>query len=62
MRPYQIYAVKAIVPKLRFEEFKDSVEWEEKTLGQIGDVLMCKRIFAEETNPNSGVPFLKLEH
>lgn len=50
----------ARVPKLRFEEFRESGEWEEKVLGQIGEVLMCKRIFAEETNENSGIPFYKI--
>lgn len=48
------------VPKLRFGEFRESGEWEEKVLGQIGEVLMCKRIFAEETNENSGIPFYKI--
>lgn len=48
------------VPKLRFEEFKDRGEWEEKLLGEVGAVLMCKRIFAEETNPTTGVPFYKI--
>ena len=32
------------VPKLRFKEFKDSGEWEEKLLGELGEVLMCKRM------------------
>jgi type I restriction enzyme S subunit len=32
------------VPKLRFPEFLDAGEWKEKRLGEIGDVLMCKRI------------------
>lgn len=49
-----------IVPKYRFEEFEDSEEWELKALGELVDVLMCKRIFAEETNENSGVPFFKI--
>ena len=48
------------VPKLRFKEFKGSGVWVEKTLGQVGDVLMCKRIFAEETNTEVGVPFYKI--
>jgi len=48
------------VPKYRFEEFEDSEEWELKALGELVDVLMCKRIFAEETNENSGVPFFKI--
>lgn len=48
------------VPKVRFKEFEDSGEWELRALGELVDVLMCKRIFAEETNENSGVPFFKI--
>lgn len=50
------------VPKLRFKEFENSGEWVEKTLGEIGEPLMCKRIFKEETtpNPNNGIPFYKI--
>ena len=48
------------LPKLRFPEFRDAGDWEKKVLGQIGDVLMCKRIFAEETNHTEGVPFFKI--
>lgn len=48
------------VPKLRFKEFEKSGEWVENFLGEISDILMCKRIFAEETNENKGVPFFKI--
>lgn len=50
------------VPKLRFKEFEDDGEWEETTLGEIGEPLMCRRIFKEETtpDPNNGVPFYKI--
>jgi len=50
------------VPKYRFKEFENSGEWVEKTLGEIGEPLMCKRIFKEETtpNPNNGIPFYKI--
>ncbi len=48
------------VPRLRFPEFESAGEWEAKTLGELGDVFMCKRIFAEETNGNEGVPFFKI--
>jgi type I restriction enzyme S subunit len=48
------------VPRLRSPEFRDAGEWEEKKLGDISEVLMCKRIFASETNPNGGVPFYKI--
>jgi type I restriction enzyme, S subunit len=47
-------------PRLRFPEFRNAREWRAKCLGEIATVLMCKRIFAHETNPNSGVPFFKI--
>ena len=48
------------VPRLRFPEFRDAGEWVQKTVGDVSEVLMCKRIFAEETNPSEGVPFYKI--
>lgn len=50
------------VPKFRFNQFEDSGDWEETTLGEIGEPLMCKRIFKEETTPNpkDGIPFYKI--
>jgi hypothetical protein len=50
----------ALTPKLRFPEFQDGGKWEERKLGDVADVLMCKRIFANETNPTAGVPFYKI--
>jgi len=47
-------------PRLRFPEFQNAGEWVQKTVGDVSEVLMCKRIFAEETNPNGGVPFFKI--
>lgn len=41
---------------LSFEE--GDVEW--KTLGDIGDVRMCKRILKNETQPDGDVPFYKI--
>jgi type I restriction enzyme S subunit len=41
---------------LRFED--GEVEW--KTLGDIGDVKMCKRILKNETKPEGDVPFYKI--
>lgn len=35
-------------------------EWEKVKLGQIGRVRMCKRIFKDQTNSKSGVPFFKI--
>ncbi len=49
-------------PRLRFPEFRGAGEWEEKTLGNIGEPLMCKRIFKEQTTKNekNGIPFYKI--
>jgi len=47
-------------PRLRFPEFQNAGEWVQKTVGDVSEVLMCKRIFAEETNPSEGVPFYKI--
>ena len=46
------------VPKLRFKEFND--EWTEATLGKFTNVLMCKRIFANQTSESYEVPFYKI--
>jgi type I restriction enzyme S subunit len=35
-------------------------EWEEKKLGDIGDVQMCKRIFSYQTTKRGDVPFFKI--
>ena len=48
------------VPKLRFPEFREAREWEEKRLGDIGSVRMCKRIFKEQTSPRGDIPFYKI--
>lgn len=48
-------------PELRFAGFKGA--WEEKTLGDIGDPLMCKRILKEKTTnccSEGNVPFYKI--
>ena len=47
-------------PQLRFSGFREGKEWVQKVLGDVSNVLMCKRIFAQETNPNHGVPFYKI--
>ena len=46
------------VPKLRFPEF--SGEWEEKKLGEIGKVSMCKRIMKDQTTVSGEIPFYKI--
>lgn len=54
--------VNKLIPDLRFPEFEKDGEWLEKKLGQVGEPLMCKRIFKEQTTPNSenGIPFYKI--
>lgn len=47
-----------ITPKLRFPGFEG--EWEEKKLGDVGDVCMCKRIMKYETSSKGAVPFYKI--
>ena len=49
---------KGNVPNLRFPEFQG--EWEKCTLGDLCNVLMCKRILASQTNTEEGVPFYKI--
>ena len=46
------------VPNLRFPEFQG--EWEKCKLGNLCNVLMCKRILAFQTNTEGGVPFYKI--
>ncbi len=35
-------------------------DWEVKTLGEVGDVKMCRRILNNETSPNGTIPFYKI--
>ena len=49
---------KGNVPNLRFPEFQG--EWEKCKLGDLCNVLMCKRILASQTNTEEGVPFYKI--
>ena len=46
------------IPEIRFKEFTDA--WEQRKFGDIGTVVMCKRIFKEETSENGDVPFYKI--
>ena len=46
------------VPHLRFPEFEG--EWGKCKLGDLCNVLMCKRILASQTNTEGGVPFYKI--
>ena len=44
--------------KKRLDGF--SGEWVEKRLGDIGEVLMCKRIFSYQTKKSGSIPFYKI--
>src|SRR5690606_8045879 len=46
------------VPNLRFPGFEG--EWEVRKLGDNCNILMCKRIFAEQTNEYGEIPFYKI--
>ena len=48
--------------KLRFkdENGKAFPEWEEKRLGDVGKIRMCKRIFSHQTSENGDIPFFKI--
>lgn len=45
-------------PRLRFQGFTG--EWKNKTLGDLGRVEMCRRIFKEQTQPSGEIPFFKI--
>lgn len=48
----------ALVPVLRFEGFSDP--WEQRNLGDFGEVAMCKRIYKDQTTENGDIPFFKI--
>ena len=49
-------------PKLRFkaDDGSDFPDWEEMTLGDVGSVAMCKRVFKEQTCEVGDMPFFKI--
>ena len=49
---------KSKVPQIRFKGF--SGEWETKELGDIGSVVMNKRIFKSQTTEKGDIPFYKI--
>ena len=51
-------AEKINVPEVRFAGFADP--WEQRKLGKLGSVAMCKRIFKEQTTEQGDVPFYKI--
>ena len=46
------------VPEIRFKGFTEA--WEQRKLGEIGSVSMCRRIFKEQTSENGEIPFYKI--
>lgn len=46
------------VPEIRFEGFTDP--WEQRNLGDFGEVAMCKRIYKDQTTENGDIPFFKI--
>lgn len=46
------------VPEIRFNGFTQA--WEQRKLGDIGSVSMCRRIFKEQTSLSGDVPFYKI--
>ena len=46
------------VPEIRFKGFTEA--WEQRKLGEIGSVSMCRRIFKEQTSEAGDIPFYKI--
>lgn len=46
------------IPKIRFKGFEDT--WKNDKIGNIGSVLMCKRIFKSQTTSIGDIPFYKI--
>ena len=51
-------AKKKNIPDIRFKGFSD--EWEEYSLGELGSVVMNKRIFKNQTLEDGDIPFYKI--
>ena len=49
---------KSGAPAIRFKGFSDA--WEQRKLGEIGSVSMCRRIFKEQTSETGDIPFYKI--
>ena len=49
---------KSDAPAIRFKGFSDA--WEQRKLGEIGSVSMCRRIFKEQTSETGDIPFYKI--
>ena len=48
----------AKVPEIRFSGFTD--DWEQRKLGEIGTVMMCRRVFKNQTSESGEIPFYKI--
>ena len=35
-------------------------DWDVKTIGEVGEVKMCRRVFNEQTKPQGSIPFYKI--
>ena len=46
------------VPEIRFKGFTEA--WEQRKLGEVGSVSMCRRIFKEQTSESGVIPFYKI--
>lgn len=46
------------VPEIRFSGF--TAPWEQRKLGDIGSVAMCRRIFKHQTSESGEIPFFKI--
>ena len=49
---------KESIPKLRFTDHSEP--WEQRKLGEVGSVVMCKRIFKDQTTELGDIPFYKI--
>lgn len=47
------------IPKLRFPEFKESGEWEEKALGEVGDMIKGKGISKSDIQEQGNLPCIR---
>ncbi|MEO2239799.1 restriction endonuclease subunit S [Dorea sp. YH-dor226] len=45
-------------PQIRFAGYTD--DWEQRKLGEVGSVSMCRRIFKEQTSESGDIPFYKI--
>ena len=56
-----LYQRKCQIDGCRFQS-PLAITWEQRKLGEIGSVSMCRRIFKEQTSENGEIPFYKIVH